>query len=62
MATVEEVLEKLKAQADPAQLEGMSRYGITIEQRLGVKIPEIRATAKTTMWLPYCGRLTSPKQ
>lgn len=48
MATVEEVLEKLKAQADPAQLEGMSRYGITIEQRLGVKIPEIRAIAKQT--------------
>jgi 3-methyladenine DNA glycosylase AlkD len=48
METVEEVLNKLKARADPAQLAGMSRYGITVEQRLGVNIPEIRAIAKQT--------------
>jgi 3-methyladenine DNA glycosylase AlkD len=48
METVEEVLNKLKARADSAQLAGMSRYGITVEQRLGVNIPEIRAIAKQT--------------
>ena len=48
MTTVSEVMAKLNAQADPAQLDGMSRYGITIEKRLGVKVPQMRVIAKQT--------------
>ena len=46
MTSVEEVLEKLRAKAQPDQLEGMARYGMTVEKRLGVKIPELRRLAK----------------
>jgi len=46
MATVEEVLEKLKAKARPDQLEGMARYAIVGEGRLGVSVPEMRKIAK----------------
>ena len=48
MTTVTEVMEKLTAQADPDQLEGMSRYGITTEKRLGVTVPQMRVIAKQT--------------
>jgi 3-methyladenine DNA glycosylase AlkD len=46
MTSVEEVLKKLKAKAKPDQLEGMARYGIRIERRLGVKVPDMRKIAK----------------
>ena len=46
MTSIEEVLEKLRAKAQPDQLEGMARYGMTVEKRLGVKIPELRRLAK----------------
>ena len=46
MASVEEVLKKLKAKARPDQLEGMVRYGMAAERRLGVSIPEIQKIAK----------------
>lgn len=46
MATLEEVLEKLKAKARPEQLEGMARYGMSVEKRLGVAVPEMRKIAK----------------
>ena len=46
MTSVEEVLETLRAKAQPDQLEGMARYGMTVEKRLGVKIPELRRLAK----------------
>ncbi|MCJ7659511.1 MAG: DNA alkylation repair protein [Anaerolineales bacterium] len=48
MTTVTEVMEKLTAQADPAQLDGMSRFGITTEKRLGVTVPQMRVIAKQT--------------
>ena len=48
MATVEEALNKLKAQARPDQLEGMARYGMSPERRLGVSVPEMRKIAKET--------------
>jgi len=48
MSSVEDVLEKLKKKARPDQLEGMARYGITVEKRLGVSIPELRLLAKET--------------
>jgi len=46
MFSVEDVLEKLKKKARPNQLEGMARYGMTVEKRLGVSIPELRLLAK----------------
>jgi 3-methyladenine DNA glycosylase AlkD len=46
LALIEEVLTKLKAKARPDQLEGMARYGMTVERRLGVSVPELRAIAK----------------
>jgi 3-methyladenine DNA glycosylase AlkD len=46
MVSAEMVLEKLKDKARPDQLEGMSRFGIAVEQRLGVSIPDMRKIAK----------------
>jgi len=46
MATVNEVLDKLKAKARPDQLDGMARFGMTVEKRLGVTVPEMRQIAK----------------
>jgi len=46
MATVGEVLEMLRAKARPDQLDGMARYGMTPEGRLGVAVPDMRAIAK----------------
>ncbi len=46
MSSVEETLEKLKTEARPDQLEGMARYGIVVERRLGVSVPNMRKTAK----------------
>ena len=40
------VLKKLKEKAKPDQLEGMARYGMTVESRLGVSIPDLRKMAK----------------
>jgi len=48
MSSVDEVLERLKNKAKPEQLEGMARYGMTVEKRLGVSIPELRLLAKET--------------
>ncbi len=46
MPSVEEVLKKLKAKARADQLEGMARYGMAIEKRLGVSIPDMRMISK----------------
>ena len=48
MTTLTEVMGKLTDQADPAQLDGMSRFGITTEKRLGVTVPQMRVIAKQT--------------
>jgi 3-methyladenine DNA glycosylase AlkD len=48
MTTAEDILKKLKSKADPDQLEGMARYGMTIEKRLGAKVPDMRKIAKET--------------
>ena len=48
MTTLTEVMGKLTDQADPAQLDGMSRFGITAEKRLGVTVPQMRVIAKQT--------------
>ena len=46
VATVDEVLTKLKAQARLDRLTGMARYGMEVEQRLGVSAPDMRKLAK----------------
>ncbi len=46
MASVEEVLQELKEKSRPDQVEGMVRFGMTDEGRLGVKVPDMRKIAK----------------
>ena len=46
MSSFEDVLDKLKKKARPDRLEGMARYGMAVEKRLGVSIPELRLLAK----------------
>ncbi len=41
-----EVLKRLRGEARPDQLEGMARYGMTVEKRLGVSVPNLRKLAK----------------
>lgn len=44
----EEILKRLKAQANPANVEGMARYGINPHNTLGVSMPVLRAIARET--------------
>lgn len=46
MVSADDVLDRLKARARPDQLEGMARYGMTSDSRLGVSIPDLRKMAK----------------
>jgi 3-methyladenine DNA glycosylase AlkD len=46
MASVKDVLDKLQSKAQPEQLKGMAKYGMAIEQRLGVSVPDMRKLAK----------------
>jgi len=46
MVTAAEVMERLNRRARPDQLEGMARYGIAVERRLGVSVPEMRKMAR----------------
>jgi 3-methyladenine DNA glycosylase AlkD len=46
MASVKNVLDKLQGKAKPEQLTGMAKYGMTVEKRLGVSVPEMRKLAK----------------
>ena len=46
MPTVEDVLEQLKDKAKSDQLQGMSRFGIVGDQRMGVSVPDMRKIAK----------------
>ena len=46
IVTVEEVLKRLNTEARPDQLKGMSKFGITVERRLGISIPNLRKLAK----------------
>ena len=41
MASVKDVLDKLQSKAQPEQLKGMAKYGMTVEQRLGVSVPDM---------------------
>jgi len=46
MASVKGVLDKLQSKTKPEQLPGMAKYGIAVEQRLGVSVPDMRKMAK----------------
>ena len=46
MASVKDVLDKLQSKARPEQLKGMAKYGMAVEQRLGVSVPDMRKLAK----------------
>jgi len=46
MASVKDVLDRLQSKARPEQLKGMAKYGMTVEQRLGVSVPDMRNLAK----------------
>ncbi|MFN2158796.1 MAG: DNA alkylation repair protein [Anaerolineales bacterium] len=46
MADVNEVMEMLQSAADAENLDGMARYGMSTEKRLGVKVPQIRQIAR----------------
>jgi len=48
MASVKDVLDKLRSKARPDQLAGMAKYGMAIEGRLGVSVPDMRKLAKET--------------
>lgn len=44
--TYEDIINMLRAAADPAFCEGMKRFGIATDRALGVRVPEIRRIAK----------------
>jgi 3-methyladenine DNA glycosylase AlkD len=46
MASVKDVLDKLQSRAQPEQLKAMAKYGMAVEQRLGVSVPDMRKLAK----------------
>jgi 3-methyladenine DNA glycosylase AlkD len=48
MASTTNILNQLKAKADSDNLEGMARFGMTVEKRLGVSVPDLRLLAKET--------------
>jgi 3-methyladenine DNA glycosylase AlkD len=44
--TAEELLAQLQGHANPANVEGMVRFGISAQRTLGVSIPTVRALAR----------------
>lgn len=46
MSRLDEALAALHAEARPDQLEGMARFGLTGEGRLGLAVPTLRALAR----------------
>lgn len=46
MATVREVLDRLKQKANAGNVAGMARFGIEAKDRLGVRMPELRSLAR----------------
>lgn len=46
MTSVKDVLVELQSKAKPEQSEGMAKYGIRVEGRLCVSVPDIRKLAK----------------
>jgi 3-methyladenine DNA glycosylase AlkD len=46
MAIFTDIIKQLKSMARPDQLAGMARYGMSVENRLGIAIPDLRKMAK----------------
>jgi len=46
MPSAEDVVAILRTKSRPEQLPGMARYGMAVDRRLGVSIPELRTMAK----------------
>ena len=46
VASMQEVLKKLRAKAKTDQLERMARFGMAVERRLGVSVPDMRKIAR----------------
>ena len=46
MSSVHDVLKKLAEKANPENVKGMARYGMTAEKRMGVSVPNMRTIAK----------------
>jgi 3-methyladenine DNA glycosylase AlkD len=46
MPTLADALKLLNDHARPAELEGMARFGIDVERRLGVSVPNLRRIGK----------------
>ena len=46
MSSSEEILKQLRQKANPANLEGMKRYGIAVDHRLGVSVANMRLIVK----------------
>ncbi len=46
MVSVANVLNRIREKANSTNLEGMARFGMAIEERLGVSIPDLRKIAK----------------
>lgn len=46
MTGVEEVIGELKAKANPENVEGMAKFGMSAVKRLGVSVPDMRKLAK----------------
>jgi len=46
MASTTEIVRQLRSKASPANLQGMGRFGIMLERRLGVSVPDMRRIAK----------------
>ena len=46
MVSATDIVKRLEGKARPDQLEGMARFGISTDNRLGVSIPELRKLAK----------------
>ena len=44
--TYQEIIKTLKSKANPKNVEGMSRFGITASNKLGIRIPVLRSLAK----------------
>jgi len=50
MKTFEQILSSLKAHSRPDQLAGMKRFGMSVDNRLGLSMPFLRKMAKTMSW------------
>ena len=48
MTSTTDILDQLKAKARSANLDGMAKFGMAVENRLGVSVPEMRRIAKET--------------